>query len=82
MTARQVTPETNDISFPGLGLFLFCCNKKELIAQPLQKKTISPLYLSFLVRLTVYIVNLCVFYSYRLIGKLTDFFGDSGVQYP
>ena len=29
--------------------------------------------LSFLVRLSVYIVNLCVFYSYILIGKLTAF---------
>jgi hypothetical protein len=27
-----------------------------------------------LVRLGVYIVNLCAFYSYRLIGKLTAFF--------
>ena len=33
--------------------------------------TLSPLRLSLLVRLTVYIVNLCDFYSYRLIGKLT-----------
>jgi hypothetical protein len=29
-----------------------------------------PLCLSLLVRLGGYIVNLCVFYSYRLIGKL------------
>ncbi len=32
-----------------------------------------------LVRLGGYIVNLSEFYSYRLIGKLTDFFVDSGV---
>ncbi len=36
--------------------------------------TISPLFMSLLVRLTVYIENLYVFYSYRIIGKLTDFF--------
>ena len=35
--------------------------------------TLSPLYLLLLVRLGGYIVNLCSFYSYRLIGKLTAF---------
>jgi hypothetical protein len=35
--------------------------------------TVSPLYLLLLVRLGGYIVNLCVFYSYRLIGKVTAF---------
>ncbi len=34
---------------------------------------VSPLCLLFLVRLGVYIVNLWVFYSYRIIGKLTTF---------
>jgi hypothetical protein len=34
---------------------------------------ISPSYLLLLVRLGGYIVNLCVFYSNRLIGKLTAF---------
>jgi hypothetical protein len=33
--------------------------------------TLSPFCLLFLVRLGGYIVNLCDFYSYRLIGKLT-----------
>jgi hypothetical protein len=44
--------------------------------------TLSPLCLLFLVRLGVYILNGCAFYSYRLIGKPeTDrFFADSGVQ--
>jgi hypothetical protein len=37
--------------------------------------TLSPLWLVLLVRLGVYIVNLCLF-----IGKLTDFFTDSGVH--
>jgi hypothetical protein len=32
--------------------------------------TLSPLFLLFLVRLVVYIVNLFSFYSYSLIGKL------------
>jgi len=36
--------------------------------------TLSPYYLLVLVRLGGYIVNLYVFYSYRLIGKLTVFF--------
>ncbi len=35
--------------------------------------TLSPLYLPRLVRLGGYIVNLYVFYSYSLIGKLTAF---------
>jgi hypothetical protein len=35
--------------------------------------TLSPLCLPLLVRLGVYIVNLCAFYSYRLVGKLTAF---------
>ncbi len=35
--------------------------------------TLSPLYLLLLVHLGVYIVNLCAFYFYRLIGKLTAF---------
>ena len=35
--------------------------------------TLSPLFLTLLVRLTVYILNLCAFYSCRLIGKLTVF---------
>jgi hypothetical protein len=34
---------------------------------------ISPLCLLLLVRLGDYIVNLCDFYSYKLIGKLTAF---------
>ena len=42
--------------------------------------TLSPLCLLLLVRLGVYILNLCAFYSYRLIGKLTAFFAASGVQ--
>ena len=32
---------------------------------------LSPSCLLFLVSLGVYIVNLCVFYLYKLIGKLT-----------
>ena len=45
--------------------------------------TLSPLCPSLLVRLTVYIVNLCTFYSYMIIGKLTVFcFTVSGVQLP
>jgi hypothetical protein len=40
------------------------------------------LSLSSLVRLGGYIVNLYVFYSYRLIGKLTVFFSVSGVHLP
>jgi hypothetical protein len=32
-----------------------------------------PSYLLLLVRLGDYIVNLCAFYSYKLIGKLTAF---------
>ena len=35
--------------------------------------TLSPLCLLLLVRLGVYIVKLCAFYSYRLIGKVTAF---------
>ena len=35
--------------------------------------TLSPLCLLLLVRLGGYIVNLCAFYFYRLIGKLTAF---------
>ena len=35
--------------------------------------TLSPSYLLFLVRLEGYIVNLCDFYSYKIIGKLTSF---------
>jgi hypothetical protein len=35
--------------------------------------TLPSLCLLFLVRLGGYTVNLCAFYSYRLIGKLTDF---------
>jgi hypothetical protein len=38
------------------------------------------LSLVWLVRPSGYIVNLSDFYSYRLIGKLTVFFTDSGVQ--
>jgi hypothetical protein len=38
------------------------------------------LCLLLLVRQSGYIVNLSDFYSYRLIGKLTDFFTASGVQ--
>jgi hypothetical protein len=34
---------------------------------------LSPLCLLLLVRLGVYIVNLCAFYFYKLIGKLTAF---------
>jgi hypothetical protein len=36
--------------------------------------TLYHLFLLLLVRLGGYIVNLSDFYSYRLIGKLTDFF--------
>ena len=43
-------------------------------------RTVSPLCLLLLVRLGVYIMNWCAFYSYRLIGKLTAFFAASGVQ--
>ena len=43
-------------------------------------QTISPFYILLLVRLGVYMVNLCSFYFYRLIGKLTVFFATSGVQ--
>ena len=42
--------------------------------------TLYHLYLLLLVRLGGYIVNLSDFYSYRIIGKLTDFFAVSGVQ--
>ena len=35
--------------------------------------TLCPSYLLLLVRLGDYIVNLCDFYSYKLIGKLTAF---------
>ena len=42
--------------------------------------TLSPLFLLLLVRLVGYTVNLCVFYSYKLIRKLTVFFTVSGVQ--
>jgi hypothetical protein len=34
------------------------------------RPSLSPLFLIFLVRLVVYIVNLFFFYSYSLIGKL------------
>ncbi len=37
--------------------------------------TLSPSRLLLLVRLGVYIVNLCTFYFYRLIGKLQFFHG-------
>jgi hypothetical protein len=37
------------------------------------RPTLDPLYLIFLVRLGDYIVNLCDFYSYNLIRKLTVF---------
>ncbi len=43
-------------------------------------RILSPLCVSLLVRLSVYIVNLCVFYFYRLIGKLTVVFSSSGVH--
>jgi hypothetical protein len=39
-----------------------------------------PSYLLFLVRLGDYIVNLCDFYSYKLIWKVTAFFAASGVH--
>ena len=42
--------------------------------------TLSPLYLLLLVRLGGYTVNLCSFYFYKFIGKLTAFFAASGVQ--
>jgi hypothetical protein len=49
-----------------------------LVTPPLM---LSTLYLLLLVRLGGYIVNLCVFYSYKLIGKLTvSSFPASGVQ--
>jgi hypothetical protein len=41
---------------------------------------ISPLCLILFVRLGCYIVNLCAYYSYRIIGKLTVFFATSGVH--
>ncbi len=40
------------------------------------------LCLILLVRVGGYIVNLCDFYFYKLIGKLTAFFPASGVQLP
>ncbi len=43
--------------------------------------TLLHLFLILLVRLGGYIVNLCDFYSYRTIGKLTDFFAVSGVPF-
>jgi hypothetical protein len=43
---------------------------------------ISPSCLLFLVRLGIYIVNLCSSYFYRIIGKLTSFFATSGVHLP
>ena len=45
--------------------------------------TLFPLCLLLLVRLVVYMVNLCSFYFYRHIGKLTEtdrFLATSGVQ--
>ncbi len=39
----------------------------------------SPLCFLLIVRLGDYIVNLCDFYFYKLIGKLIVFFGTSGV---
>ena len=42
-----------------------------IITTPLM---LSPLCLLLLVRLAGYMVNLCAFYSYRLIRKLTAFF--------
>ncbi len=42
--------------------------------------TLYHLYLLLVVRLGGYIVNFPDFYSYRLIGKLTDFISPSGVQ--
>ena len=42
--------------------------------------TLSPLLLLLLFRLGGYTVNLCVFYFYKIIGKLTVFFTSSGVQ--
>jgi hypothetical protein len=43
---------------------------QNIIIAPL---TLSPLCLLLLVRLGVYTVNLCAFYFYKLIGKLTAF---------
>ena len=43
---------------------------------------LSPFCVLLLVRLGDYIVNLCDFYFYRLDGKLTGFFGTSGVHLP
>jgi hypothetical protein len=48
-----------------------------IVATPL---TLYHLCLLLLVRLGGYIVNLCAFYSYKLIGKLIAFFAASGVQ--
>ena len=42
--------------------------------------TLSPACLLLLVRLGDYRVNLCAFYFYKIIGKLTAFFTVSGVQ--
>jgi hypothetical protein len=42
--------------------------------------TLYHLWLLLLVRLGGYITNLLDFYSYRIIGKLTAFFPDSGVH--
>jgi len=55
-----------------MRLFLTKCvnTTQTIIIVPL---TLSPLCLLLLVRLGVYTVKLCTFYSYRLIGKLTTF---------
>ena len=43
---------------------------------------LSPLCLLFLLRLGAYTANLCVFYFYKLIGKLTPFLQLPGVHLP
>jgi hypothetical protein len=48
----------------------FAITAQTIIIVPL---LLSPVCLLLLVPLGVYIVNLCAFYSYRLIGKLTAF---------
>jgi hypothetical protein len=42
--------------------------------------TLYPSYFLLLVRLGDYIVNLCDFYSYKIITRLTSFFPPSGVH--
>ena len=62
----------NEVDADKIRQYLTDCNNRPSNA--------TSFYLLLLVRLGVYIVNLCAFYSYRLIVKLTIFFTASGVQ--